>query len=327
MNGTSKGSKRARTQPHDGTDTLVSAPGRDQLLLTSPELQTRLGQKFCDETELLPLLLGHGLVRRVRTIRVDVRPLGGDSFKLTLDASLPTVKEAKAEIAREQGTATGCQELYKVAERADGSAVREDDAEPELLEDESMLLKEGDVVAMAVKDLPLLWRTFADDLVVLSEDGAVATHTGIQAGDYSLTTTGIELAEGKHYWEVEQLFHSSSFKAFIGITRPNLGPAGAYFGEDEPGSTDGWFIENGTGSLCGNGKNYEHEAGWYRKGDRVGVLLNLDDGSLRFFKNGRRHGPGYPAGSVTGPVVAAVQMGSENDSLRLLPNAEVPAGY
>jgi hypothetical protein len=30
-------------------------------------------------------------------------------------------------------------------------AVREDDAEPELLEDEGMLLEDGDVVAMAVK--------------------------------------------------------------------------------------------------------------------------------------------------------------------------------
>jgi hypothetical protein len=61
------------------------------------------------------------------------------------------VKEAKAEIARSQGTAEACQELYRVAERADGLAVREDDAEPELLDDEGMLLEEGDVVAMAVK--------------------------------------------------------------------------------------------------------------------------------------------------------------------------------
>jgi hypothetical protein len=45
-------------------------PGRDQLLLKSPELQSRLGQRYCDESELLPLLLSHGLVGRVRTIEV-----------------------------------------------------------------------------------------------------------------------------------------------------------------------------------------------------------------------------------------------------------------
>jgi hypothetical protein len=114
-------------------------------------MQTRLGRKFVDETELLPLLLAHGLVRRVRTIQIEVRPLGGDSFKVTLDASKPTVGEAKAEVARSQGTAESRQELYRVAERADGLAVREDDAEPEPLEDESLVLKDGDLVAMAVK--------------------------------------------------------------------------------------------------------------------------------------------------------------------------------
>jgi hypothetical protein len=149
MNSSDKGIKRARTQQQDGAGASDNLPGREQLLLTSPELQTRLGRKYCDEAEVLPLLLAHGFVRRVRTIQVEVRPL--DSFKITLDASLPTVGEAKAEISRSQGTAEELQELYRVAERADGLAVREDDVEPELLDDEGMLLEEGDLVAMAVK--------------------------------------------------------------------------------------------------------------------------------------------------------------------------------
>jgi hypothetical protein len=39
-------------------------------------------------------------------------------------------------------------------------------------------------------------------------------------------------------------------------------------------------------SLCGNG-NYgdDGEAGSFDQGDRVGVLLHLGDGSLRFFRN------------------------------------------
>jgi hypothetical protein len=151
MHSQNKGTKRARTQQQDGAGALDDLPGREQVLLSSPELQTGLGRRYCDETELLPLLLAHGFVLRVRTIQVEVRPLGGDSFKITLDASLPTVGEAKAEIARSQGTAEDRQELYKVAERADGLAVREDDAAPELLDDVGALLKEGDVVAMAVK--------------------------------------------------------------------------------------------------------------------------------------------------------------------------------
>jgi hypothetical protein len=151
MNSSVKGIKRARTQQQDGAGASDKLPGREQLLLISPELQTRLGRKYCEEAEMLPLMIAHGFVRRVRTIQVAVRPLGGDSFKITLNASIPIVSEAKVEIARLQGTAEACQELYRVAERADGLAVREDDAEPELLDDEGMVLEEGDVVAMAVK--------------------------------------------------------------------------------------------------------------------------------------------------------------------------------
>jgi hypothetical protein len=330
MSGQHKGSKRARTLAQDEMGASVNAPGvvdtsqgREQLLLTSPEMQTRLGRKFIDETELLSLLLAHGLIRRVRTIQIQIRPLGGDSFKITLEASKPTVGEAKAEIARSQGTPEGCQELYKVAERLDGLAVREDDAEPALLDDESMLLGDGEILAMAVKVSPLLWRTFPADRVTLSEGGAVATST--MEYKYSLTTTGIELTEGKHYWEVELLSYVDCI--YIGISRPNLDPTGRYTASD---CTDGWFINAYNGVLFGNGKRPHQQnddtAGEYKLGERVGVLLDLDSGSLRFFKNGVEHGPGYAAGSVTGPVLHAVQLYMKDTSVRLLPNAQVPTG-
>jgi hypothetical protein len=138
----------------------------------------------------------------------------------------------------------------------------------------------------------------------------------------SLTTTGTEITEGKHYWEVTLLPTSLSLM-FIDISRPNLDPRGHYYQRE---CTDGWFISANNGSLCGNGKAYGDEAGGYKQGDRVGVLLDLDNGSLRFFKNGVQHGSGYPAGSVTGPVVAAVHMYHKDESVRMLPNAEAPAG-
>jgi hypothetical protein len=91
-----------------------------QLLLKSPELQSRLGRRHCDESELLPLLLSHGLVGRVRTIEVAVHPLGGDTSKTRLDAAKPSVGEAKAEIAWVQGTEVARQELHRVEVRGDG---------------------------------------------------------------------------------------------------------------------------------------------------------------------------------------------------------------
>jgi hypothetical protein len=149
----------------------------------------------------------------------------------------------------------------------------------------------------------------------------VATHTHDTEWEFSLTTTGTELTEGTHFWEVDLLSKKTGM-ILVGISRPNLDPTGVHFGRD---CTDGWFIHAGDGALYGNGKDGDDNAGGYKQGDRVGVLLDLDNGSLRFFKNGVENGPGYPAGSVTGPAVAAVHMYYKDASVRLLPNAEAPA--
>ena len=103
--------------------------GRPQLLLNTDELRKRTGKKYCDESELVPLLLSQGLIRRVRTIAVEVRPLSGESFDIKLDARKPTVGEAKEQIEREQGTKPRSQLLCRVQVSSDGSNVREFDQE------------------------------------------------------------------------------------------------------------------------------------------------------------------------------------------------------
>jgi hypothetical protein len=214
-----------------------------------------------------------------------------------------------------------------VAVRADGGAVREDDAEPEALDDDAIELGAGQMVTMAVKEPPMVWRTCDEKLVTLSEDGAVATNvyddddlddlvtSGIAD---TLVTSGVELTVGKHYWEVE-ILNDGNGPVYIGVTRPNLDLDGDYAVRE---SADGWFISTYEGRLYGNDKGDEggdDEPGDIDKGDRVGVLLDLDEGSLRFFKNDVQHGPGYPAGSVTGPVVCAMQLFAVDTSARLLP--------
>jgi hypothetical protein len=248
--------------------------------------------------------------------------LGGDSLKIRLELAKPSIGEANAEIARVQGTEVTRQELYRVAVREDGGAVREDDAEPELLDDDTLPLVEGAIITMAVKETPLLWRTFPDDNVEVSDGGTVATQiTDQNDDDWSHVTTGVELKEGRHFWEVEVLSRDT-YRMNVGVTRPNLDPVGNYVG-----GTDGWFTYVGDGSLWGNGKWNGDEAGGYAQGDRMGVLLDLNNGSLLFFKNGVQHGPGYAAGSVTGPVVAAVELYSEGQAVRLHADVAFPAGH
>jgi hypothetical protein len=86
-------------------------------------------------------------------------------------------------------------------------------------------------------------------------------------------------------------------------------------------------MSTANGALCGNGKFDDDIAGGIGTGDSVGMLLDLNGGSMLFFKNGVQHGPGYAAGSVTGPVVHAAQFGYSHSSARLLEGTAWPAGH
>jgi hypothetical protein len=143
-----------------------------------------------------------------------------------------------------------------------------------------------------MKELPpFVWRTFAEGRVALSEEGAVATQITRGYDQDPLTTTGVELTEGKHHWEVElhsgggivdiacylyfDLLHSLVLGVLIGISRPNLDPTGLYCGRV---FTDGWFMDAADGapcvSTCGNDKVYDDMAGGYEQGGIISYQVN-----------------------------------------------------
>jgi hypothetical protein len=346
---TCKGAKRDRAT---GAANKAAANAHEQLLLINTVLQSRLGKAQCGAGDLIELMVLHGFMRWVRTIDLEIRPLGGDSFKVTIDATRPSVGKVKAEIAQTHGTPEDHQELYKVAIRADGKAVREDDADAEELDDDGMLLRDKEVVAMAVKEV-LVWQTYPDDRVTLRERGIVATQhckksSGAVAmhgftGAWSLTTSGVELTEGRYFWEVSLVSYDIE-EIYVGVCKSKLDPRGDYL---DVNCSSGWFLRASKGALCGNGKSDDDSAGEWapsavvdlflslcplgtqppgrcEQGDRIGILVDMDKGTLLFYKNGVQHGPGYPAGSVVGPVVHAVQMFGSGQSVRLLPNAQQP---
>ena len=163
---------------------------------------------------------------------------------------------------------------------------------------------------------------------------------------WSLTTGNVELKKGKHYWEVVLACTGYPSRAVhIGVSRPGLNPRGGDGDIHKPyaGNEVSWLVCSHTGSLYDNGERgvdaesrliYDEggaavggsadvvTGGGYVQGDRVGMLLDLNVGSLCFFRNGEEHGEGYPAGTVTGPVVAAVRMSSCGSSVRLLPRKD-----
>ena len=79
------------------------------------------------------------------------------------------------------------------------------------------------------------------------------------------------------------------------------------------------------GALCGNGKRFADPQGKFSTGDRIGVLLDLDAGWMRLYRNGKRCGPGFTEG-VTGPLVRAAQIGGVGEKVAGLPGAVAPEG-
>jgi hypothetical protein len=180
-------------------------------------------------------------------------------------------------------------------------------------------LGEGSVVFM-LQRLGWCW-TEGGSVITLSEDGLVATNRVATEG-WHLVTGGEPMTEGRHFWEVEltKWAPTDAFRLLIGAVRPGLD-----HDEDQSKNNDAYFIDASDGALEGNGKEEADQQGEFEEGDRIGVLLDLDAGWLRFYRNGKRCGPGHTEG-VTGPLVCAAQLGGKGDKLTVLPGAVAPEG-
>jgi hypothetical protein len=151
--------------------------------------------------------------------------------------------------------------------------------------------------------------------IALSGEGLVATKA---AEDYiELATGGSPMTEGRHYWEVEL---TAGYGIMVGAVRPGLD-----HDKDHRSTNDAYFFDGFRGALCGNGRVFADPQGQVAEGDRIGVLLDLDAGWMRFYRNGERCGPGFTEG-VTGPLVRAVQIGFEGNQVTVLPGAVAPEG-
>jgi hypothetical protein len=139
------------------------------------------------------------------------------------------------------------------------------------------------------------------------------------AEDYTckLVTGGSAMTEGRHYWEVEL---TAGHHITVGAARPGLD-----HDKNHAGTNDAYFISGFNGALYGNGKSYADPQGTFAEGDRIGVLLDLDAGWMRLYRNGERCGPGFTEG-VAGPLVRAAQTYRMDNKLTVLPAAVAPEG-
>jgi hypothetical protein len=149
--------------------------------------------------------------------------------------------------------------------------------------------------------------------MTLSEDGLVVTKTGY---GFPLVTGGSPMTEGRHYWEVE--LTAGDLRIVVGAVRPGLD-----HDKNHTEANDGYFIYGLNGALYGNGKHSTDQQGQFATGDRIGVLLDLDAGWMRFFRNDKQCGQGYTEG-VTGPLLRAAQADFIGVKISVLPGAVAP---
>jgi hypothetical protein len=167
------------------------------------------------------------------------------------------------------------------------------------------------------------WRwTDCGSTMSLSSDAAtgasrrVATKTAV--GGWQMATGGERVvAAGRDYFEF-----------VITALRCGSRHCDIYFGAARPGldhcrghaeTLNAWYISGEDGSLHGPGKRGHCAQGMrFTEGDRIGVMLDLDAGWVRFYRNGRRCGPGFTHG-VTGPLVPAVEIIEKGDAVAAAP--------
>ena len=86
-------------------------------------------------------------------------------------------------------------------------------------------------------------------------------------------------------------------------------------------STDAWYMDE-TGGLSGNGKYGSDDAGRINDGQIVSMEADLDKGTLRFWVDGKPHGPGHSSG-VTGRLRWAVCLYCKGAAVEIVPTPEL----
>jgi hypothetical protein len=177
-------------------------------------------------------------------------------------------------------------------------------------------LGSGSVVFMLIR---LGWRwDECVSAITLSGEGLVATRD--KTDGFQLVTGGSPMTEGRHYWEVELTLTGDDCAIMVGAVRPGLDHEKHHYH-----TNDAYYIFGYNGALNGNGKYDADPQGRFANGDRIGVLLDLDAGWIRLYRNGKRCGPGFTEG-VTGPLVRAAELVYKGDKVTALPGAVAPEG-
>ena len=102
---------------------------------------------------------------------------------------------------------------------------------------------------------------------------------------------------------------------YCGVARDGVACDKAY---GNRGSTEAWYMDSDDGNLWGNGKWQDDEAGEIKDGQVLTMQVDLDAGTLKFWLDGKPHGPGWTSG-VTGRLRWATSVGDKGNTVQIVP--------
>jgi hypothetical protein len=128
------------------------------------------------------------------------------------------------------------------------------------------------------------------------------TATVTSTGGIVLSTFGV--SSGKWYWEMER---NGGTDCVIGIARASASKT-AYLGSD----ANGWGYIGGSGNKVNNASSAAYGTA-YASGVVVGVALDMDAGTVTFYRNGTSQGIAYSG--LTGTIFPAFGTTNNTDSV------------
>ena len=167
----------------------------------------------------------------------------------------------------------------------------------------------GSPFAVAVEGWRFVPFAHAGSNVTLSQGGAVATKSGSGSWTNSVAAADESLSAGVHCWEVEI---TKGYAINVGVCKADVRPeSGTEYLYKQQGKA--WVMYTDAGRLFPGNKNY---AGHVPEGARLGCKLDLGAGTLTFYLNGVKHGPGWTG--IVGPVKRCVEIYEQGDSVTLV---------
>ena len=298
-----------------------SSSKHQQVLLADHLLQEMMGgRKYVQQEELTRDCLLDWLLRTkrgmlVETFDVSVGLLSGMNFGVKLDHSVNnSVKALKEGIESQAGIARQDQEIFLV----------EDAAEEEASMDDSGKISAPCSVVVLVK-VPVAWvwdiesPLFRDRVFELSgPDNCITTKIDRDMDrDNCLLVSGpvVTTSTGKHTISFKMI---NGF-AMLGVVKEDVSCDQSYCRGD---NDQGWFMYTYDGGLCGNNKNDDDCAGKIEPGQVLTVQVDTDAGNLKFWLDGKPHGPGYTSG-VAGPLRFAMAVYRTAYSVQIVPTPEL----